>query len=97
MKDNRVNNLIIGIGVLLLASTFFYKKKPIEKKVLKTIKKPIYDLPIKFINDVNKMSDEELDKAISENIKYLENSKMLQQTREAIEKMLKHLQEKRGK
>lgn len=85
----------MGGGCLIIAFALFYGvKKPIKKSnSLK--KKKEYDLPEKFINDVNQMNNDELKKAISENTKYLQNSKMLPQTREAIESMLKYLKSKR--
>ena len=92
----------MGGGCLVIAFALFYGKNksvivPKGSNYKPPLKKEnIYDLPEKFINDVNKMNNGELDKAISENTKYLENSKMLPQTREAIESMLKHLKSKKG-
>ena len=50
----------------------------------------------KFKNKVKQMSDEELDKAIEANTKYLETSQMLPETREAIGQMLDYLIKARG-
>tara|TARA_B110000259_G_C14016561_1_gene401534 strand:+ start:2217 stop:2507 length:291 start_codon:yes stop_codon:yes gene_type:complete len=96
MESKTVNNLIMGGGCLVIAFALFYGKNNKIEKVKPLKVKNEYDLPEKFINDVSKMNNGELDKAISENTKYLENSKMLPQTREAIESMLKHLKSKKG-
>tara|TARA_R110001592_G_scaffold337508_1_gene624195 strand:+ start:1323 stop:1610 length:288 start_codon:yes stop_codon:yes gene_type:complete len=95
MESKTINNLIMGGGCLVIAFAFFYGNRN-QKTKLVSKNKAEYELPEKFINDVNQMNNDELDKAISENTKYLQNSKMLPQTREAIQSMLKHLEGKRG-
>jgi hypothetical protein len=99
MEARKVNNLIIGMGCLIVAFAFYFKDGKGQKTVLKEsseTKTKDYVLSEKFKNKVKQMSDEELDEAIESNTKYLETSKMLPETREAIEQMLDYLIKARG-
>ena len=96
MESKTVNNLIMASGCLIIAFALFSKNNNNIESVEPLKSEKEYDLPEKFINDVNQMNNDELNKAISENTKYLQNSKLLPQTREAIESMLKYLKSKKG-
>lgn len=99
MEAKKVNNLIIGGGCLIVAFALYFKGGNAQKTVLKEsaeTKTKEYVLSDKFKNKVKQMSDEELDKAIEANTKYLETSQMLPETREAIGQMLDYLIKARG-
>ena len=87
MKVSNKTLIAVGLGIIGLAYIYGRKKELV-------IKKDIYVLPEKFKNDVDKMSKDEIQKAIEENKRYLENATILPDTRRAIEKMLEYLKSK---
>tara|TARA_Y100000592_G_scaffold101114_1_gene185644 strand:+ start:25784 stop:26065 length:282 start_codon:yes stop_codon:yes gene_type:complete len=93
MEAKTVNKLLMGGGCLMVAFALFYGGKS-ESKV--EVKESEYVIPEKFKNDVNQMSNEEINKAIKDNTNYLATAKMLPETRKAIESMLNYLKSKRG-
>ena len=95
MDAKTVNKLLMGGGCLLVAYAFYYGGKSESKVEIKS-KKSKFIIPEKFKNDVNQMSDEEINKAIEDNTNYLAKAKMLPDTRKAIESMLNYLKSKRG-
>tara|TARA_Y100000004_G_scaffold196600_1_gene267157 strand:+ start:139 stop:435 length:297 start_codon:yes stop_codon:yes gene_type:complete len=98
MDAKTVNKLLMGGGCLMVAFALYYGGKSESKVEIKEkVKESDYILPEKFKNHVNQMSNEELDKSIEANTKYLETSQMLPETREAIGKMLDYLKQARGK
>ena len=95
MEAKTVNKLLMGGGCLIVAFAFYYGGKS-EPKVENKLKESDYVLSEKFKNDVNQMSNEEINKAIKENTDYLATARMLPQQREAILQMLNHLKSKKG-
>ena len=95
MDAKTVNKILMGGGCLLVAYAFYSGNKS-NSNISVKVKESDYVLPEKFKNDVNQMSNEEIDKAISDNTKYLSSSTIVPDTRKAIEKMLEYLTSKRG-
>jgi len=83
------NKILIGLGVALLGVLWL---RSLKKEVVK--KEGEIELPEKFKNDVAKMSKDEIIKAIEDNTKFLETSKIDEEKRKSIESMLEYL---RGK
>ena len=81
------NKVLIGLGIALLGFLWLRSsKKDVTKKDVGNI-----ELPKKFKNDVAKMSKNEIAKAIEDNEKFLQTSKIEQGQRKSIESMLKYL------
>jgi hypothetical protein len=95
MDAKTVNKLLMGGGCLMVAFALYYGGNS-ESKVEIKPKESDYVIPEKFKNDVNQMSNEEINKAIEDNSNYLAKAKMLPDTRKAIESMLNYLKSKRG-
>jgi len=83
------NKILIGLGVALLGVLWL---RSLKKEVVK--KEGEIELPEKFKNDVAKMSKDEIIKAIEDNTKFLETSKIDEEKTKSIESMLEYL---RGK
>ena len=95
MEDKTVNKLLMGSGCLIVALAVAYGGKIKPNRNIET-EVSDYVLPEKFKNDVNQMSNEEINKAIQDNTDYLASAKMSKQQREAIIQMLNYLKSKRG-
>lgn len=81
------NKVLIGLGIALLGFLWLRSsKKDVVKKEVGNI-----ELPEKFKNDVAKMSKNEIAKAIEDNEKFLQTSKIEQGQRKSIEAMLEYL------
>jgi hypothetical protein len=81
------NKILVGLGLALLGFLWLgSSKKEVVNKELGNI-----ELPEKFKNDVAKMSKNEITKAIEDNEKFLQNSKIEQGQRKSIEAMLEYL------
>ncbi len=84
------NKVLIGLGLALLGFLWLRSsKKEVVKKEVGNV-----ELPEKFKNDVEKMSKNEIAKAIEDNEKFLQTSKIDQGQRKSIEAMLEYLKEK---
>ena len=98
MENQRNNKFIIGLGLVTIGfALFYFKDKKIKKvvpKVISTKNDEVEEeleeegLPQRFIDDVKKMSDDELDKTIKGNRQILEDTKINDDEREAVEFML---------
>lgn len=81
------NKVLIGLGIALLGFLWLRSsKKEVVKKEVGNV-----ELPEKFKNDVAKMSKNEIAKAIEDNEKFLQTSKIEQGQRKSIEAMLEYL------
>ena len=96
--DKKTSKIIIGAGLLVVAFGIFYFKKkeinkPTEKQEGKT-NKSIVKFPKRFIDDVDRMSKNEIKATIEGNTQLLKDNKVTKQEKEAIESMLEYLKEK---
>lgn len=81
------NKVLIGLGIALLGFLWLRSsKKDVVKKEVGNV-----ELPEKFKKDVAKMSKNEIAKAIEDNEKFLQTSKIEQGQRKSIEAMLEYL------
>ncbi len=81
------NKVLIGLGIALLGFLWLRSSKnEVVKKEVGNV-----ELPEKFKNDVAKMSKNEIAKAIEDNEKFLQTSKIEQGQRKSIEAMLEYL------
>jgi len=98
MENQRNNKFIIGLGLVTIGfALFYFKDKKIKKvvpKVISTKNDEVEEeleeegLPQQFIDDVKKMSDDELDKTIKGNKQILADTEVNEDEREAVEFML---------
>jgi hypothetical protein len=98
MENQRNNKFIIGLGLVTIGFALFYfkdkKVKKIVPKVIETKNDEVEEeleeegLPQQFIDDVKKMSDDELDKTIKGNKQILADTQVNEDEREAVEFML---------
>lgn len=102
MEESRKNRFIIGAGLLIIAFALYKyknnnksKPKPKTNELKEEIKIPKYStkgLPKRFIEDVEKMDVEKLKITIRANKNILNDSKVSDDEKEAIESMLDYLE-----
>lgn len=85
-------NILLIVGGILLIGYAWTKSVKINEK--KSEVSGESSLPEKFINDVKNMSKDDIQKAIKDNEKYLENKGISEDSRKAIESMLEYLRSK---
>lgn len=98
MEQSRVNKFIIGVGLLTVAFAIYKfsskkskpKSKPKKAGVIKDGYQ--YGLPQRFLDDVAKMDNDELERTIQANANLLQDSKVNGDEKEAIETMLNYLE-----
>lgn len=85
-------NILLIVGGILLIGYAWTKSVKINEKKGEVLEES--SLPEKFINDVKNMSKDDIQKAIKDNEKYLENKGISEDSRKAIESMLEYLRSK---